>query len=188
MKSGKVLASIVLWLAVFGMGFWLYRIIQGPVEFEKQYDERLSTTVDRLQDIKKAQGFYLLNNDQYANDFDKLINLIKFDSLMIIKTIGDPDDTSVVTTFDTLRIALIDTVKFKGTKNIEDLKYVPFSDNELFELESDIITLQRVKVPVYQVVATRAKYLKGLDAEEVSKKKDLILGSLTQASEQGNWE
>lgn len=188
MKLGKVLASVVLWLAVFGMGFWLYRIIQGPVEFEKEYKERLSSTVDRLQDIKKAQGFYLLNKNEYANDFDKLINLIKFDSLMIIKTIGDPDDTSVVTTFDTLRIALMDTVKFKGTKDLNDLRFVPYSDGEVFDLEADVITLQRVNVPVYQVIATRDKYLKGLNAEEVSKKKDLILGSLTQASEQGNWE
>lgn len=188
MKAGKVIASVVLWLAVLGMGYWLYRIIKDPVEFDREFKKRYADTIERLYDIKRAQSFYLINNGEYANDFDKLINAVKFDSLMVVKTIGDPDDTTVVTTFDTLFIAFSDTIKFKGTPRVEDLKFIPHSDGELFDLEADVITLQRVTVPVYQVTATTAKYLKGLDPEEASRKKDLVLGSLTQASEQGSWE
>jgi hypothetical protein len=188
MKAVKLGVATVLWLAVIGMGFWLYRIIQDPVEFEMEYKKRHADTVNRLNDIRQAQSFYLINHGQYANTFDDLIKAINLDSLMIVKTIGDPDDTTIVTTFDTLMIAFKDTLQFKGTKNLENLKVIPHSEGELFDLEANVITLQRVKVPVYQVVATRDKYLKGLDKELAATKKDLILGSLTQASESGNWE
>jgi hypothetical protein len=188
MKAVKLGAAVILWLAVIGMGFWLYRIIQDPVEFEIEFKRRHADTVARLNDIRRAQSLYLVNHGKYANNWDELINAVKLDSLMIIKTIGDPDDTSVVTTFDTLFIALSDTLNFQGTRNVDNLKVIPHSDGELFDLEADVITLQRVSVPVYQVTAPRSKYLKGLNPELVATKRDLILGSLTQASESGNWE
>lgn len=83
---------------------------------------------------------------------------------------------------------LRDTLKLTGTKIIDSLKVIPFSGGELFDLESDILTQQRVKIPVYEVIALKSKYLKNLNKDLVATKKDLVLGSLSQPSESGSWE
>lgn len=188
MKNLKLLISVVLWLGVIGMGYWLYRVIQEPIEFKAEYEKRRTATINRLIDIREAQGFYLDVNGNYANQWDDLINSIKLDSLMVIKTFGDPDDTTIVTTFDTSFIMLRDTINFVGTRNLDSLKVIPFSGGQLFELESDILTQQRVKIPVYQVQAFKSQYLKGLNKDLVTTKRDLVLGSLSRPSESGSWE
>lgn len=188
MKNVKLILSVVLWVAVLGMGYWLYRVIQEPIEFNAEYNKRHTATINRLNDVRNAQGFYLDVHGNYANQWDDLINSIKLDSLMVIKTFGDPDDTTIVTTFDTSFIMLRDTLKLTGTKIIDSLKVIPFSGGELFDLESDILTQQRVKIPVYEVIALKSKYLKNLNKDLVATKKDLVLGSLSQPSESGSWE
>lgn len=188
MKNLKLILSVVLWVAVIGMGYWLYRVIQEPIEFNKEFSKRHTATVNRLIDIREAQGFYLDVKRHYANQWDDLINTIKMDSLMVVKTFGDPDDTTIVTTFDTSFIMLRDTIKLKGTKVLDSLKVIPFSGGQLFELETDILTQQRVKIPVYQVKAFKSQYLRYLNKDLVGTKKDLVLGSLSQPSESGSWE
>ena len=188
MKNIKLIVSVLLWAAVIGMGYWLYRVIQEPIEFKAEYEKRRSATVNRLIDVRSAQSLYLDANDTYANQWDDLINSIKFDSLMVIKTFGDPDDTTIVTTFDTSFIMLRDTLNLVGTKDLDSLKVIPFSGGEIFELESDILVQQRVKIPVYQVKAFKSQYLKGLNKDLVATKRDLTLGSLSRPSDAGSWE
>lgn len=188
MKNIKLILSVILWVAVIGMGYWLYRVIQEPIEFNTEYNKRYKATINRLSDIREAQGFYLDVKGSYANQWDDLINTVKFDSLMVVKTFGDPDDTTIVTTYDTSFTMLRDTIKLKGTKVLDSIKVIPFSGGEIFELESDILTQQRVKIPVYQVKAFKSQYLKNLNKDLVATKKDLVLGSLSQPSESGSWE
>lgn len=188
MKIGKVLVGVVLWIAVLFLAYKLYDIIQAPVQFEADYNKHFNATTTRMYDIKAAQGYYLKSKKKYAGNFDDLINSIKNDMITEVIINGNPDDTSVVATYDTLKYYIKDELKFEGTNNVDSLRYVPFSGGETFDLESGMLKMQRVDVPVYQIDVPKSKYLKGLNEDYVERKKDLSLGSLTQATEKASWE
>ncbi|MCB9257359.1 MAG: hypothetical protein H6579_09530 [Chitinophagales bacterium] len=188
MKIGKLVVVFALWLAVAGLGYWLYKIIQDPVQFEKDYSLRFEATTNRMEDIRLAQSYYFKATGKYAGDLDALIASIKNDLITEVVVNGNADDTAVVTTYDTLRYYAIDKIVFSGTNNLDSLKYIPYSGGETFDLQADQLKLQRVEVPVYEVVATKAKYLKNLNEEYLDLKDDLVLGSVTMATEKASWE
>lgn len=194
MNSVKLALTVVLWVFVFGMGYWLYKTIEEPVTFEKNLNLRSEATKNRLQDIKVAQEYYKQINRTYASNFDDLISTIRDEKLRIIKTIGDPDDSTVVVTYDTIYIPIMEEItekkRFKGTKDVNQLRYIPLTENLPFDLAMDTIKLQRVELAVFEAKATKAKYLSGLDEKRIANPviEDLSIGSLVSASGKGSWE
>lgn len=194
MKSVKLALTVVLWVFVLGMGYWLYKTIEEPVTFEKNLNLRAEATKNRLQDIKVAQEYYKQINRTYASNFDDLISTIKDEKLRIIKTNGDPDDTTIVVTYDTIYIPIMEEItekkKFKGTKDLNQLRYIPMTENIPFELAMDTIRLQRVELAVFEAKAAKAKYLSGLSEKRIANPviEDLSIGSLESASGKGSWE
>ena len=96
MKLGKVIIAAALWLVVVCLGFWLYKIIQDPVQFEKDYQVRHSSSVERMEDIRTAQSYFLKSKGKYAGNFDELIASMKNDLISEVVIKGNPDDTSIV--------------------------------------------------------------------------------------------
>lgn len=193
MKIAKIGVGLVLWLVVAGLGYYLYTIIQEPVLFKQSYEKNYTATTNRMYDIKTAQAYYLKANGKYAKNLDDLIHSVKNDIITEVVINGNPDDTSQVATYDTLRYTILEDISkkssFKATKNVDSLKYIPFSGGtETFDYKSDVIKQQRVEVPVYEVSALKSKYLKGLKEEYLRDKEDLYLGSITEPTERANWE
>jgi len=194
MKSVNVVITVALWAVVFGLGYYLYKQVEEPVTFESNLVQRSDATKNRLLDIKVAQEYYKQQHRTYASNFDDLINTVKNEKLRIIKTIGDPDDTTAVVTYDTIYVPILqdimDKKKFKGTKTVDELRYIPLTNNLLFEMAMDTIQQQRVELSVFEAKATKVKYLSGLDADRIANPviQDLSIGSLENASGKGSWE
>ena len=98
--------------------------------------------------------------------------------------------------------------------DINKINTIPYSKGESFEMTADTIRKGSILVHVYQVIAYRHQYLKDLDSDPRIKEafigsflfsgmqkqflgpkfdyreniKDLILGSLVEASTDGNWQ
>ena len=189
----KLIIGAVLWIVVMALAYWLFRTVDDPVKFKAAYEIRSKATKTRLYDIKTAQEYYRDAKGTYSGNFDELINTLENDKLMIIKEIGNLDDTTINTTFDTIYLSIKDEIinnnKFKGTDKFSDLKLIPFTTHT-FELAMDTFRQERVKLPVFEVKADKNKYLAGLDEDQIAnpKIKDLILGSLTSASGKANWK
>jgi hypothetical protein len=194
MKSVKIGLTVLLWLVVLGLVYKLYTVVNDPVQFKAALEVRSTATQNRLLDIKVAQEYYREKNNTYATNFDDLINTIKNDKLTIIKTMGDEDDTTVVVTYDTILVPIIDEIiskeRFRGTEDVNQLRYIPLTESKSFSLAMDTITLQRVKLAVFQAKAAKDDYLDGLDKSFIKNPaiEDLSIGSLTSASGKGSWE
>ncbi len=143
--------------------------------------------IKNIEEIKEAQLAYKDLKGHFANDWNKLLNAIKNDSLLEIKITGNPDDSMVVTTYDTFMISMIQKV-FPGGIDLAELPLIPFSEGERFAIAADKIDVNRVKIPVFEVKATQAQYLKGMNEKYIEDSKALILGSLTEGRYTGNWE
>jgi len=194
MKFMKLGMAVLLWLVVIFMGYKLYKIVEEPVTFNKQLKIKSNATKLRLLDIKVAQEYYKELNGNYADNFDKLIDAVKNEELTIIKTNGDPDDSTQVVTYDTIHVPIIEEIeekkKFKGTKDVNQLRYIPLTENQEFNLATSKIKVQRVELNVFEALAEKKKYLEGLQDKFVDNPsiEDLSIGSLNSASGKGSWE
>ena len=181
----------------------------APITFNKNREERFSTVIEKLKDIRDAQVAYRTVNGEFAKDFETLISFIdtgvytitqqKDSSFMRYNRVYRIDmqvDTVVVDTLGT--IAVRDSL-FKGVDSYKTLFSVPFAQNgERFEMKADVVNKQGFDAPVFEASVKKDVVLydqpKDLLArenaynsiEEVNGN-TIRVGSLTDVSTSGNW-
>lgn len=193
-----------------------------PEKYRLIAEERKEVVVEKMKDVRNALIAYKSVKGSYADSFEKLQNFLLNDKMPIVIKTGTVPDT--LTEAQALKKGIIkrDTIlveaskevfKYKPSIDIKTLNLIPFS-NESFTLKADTIVKGNIKVPVFEVTASKEHYLKGIDDDksiksgsflsrllnsflynniekqfQKSKKyNDLIMGSLTEPSTDGNWE
>ena len=78
------------------------------------------------------------------------------------------------------------------------MRYIPFSNGEVFEIEAGEIDRSGIKVSVYEIRAPFDTYLRGLDRqlvinltkakEDIERYPGMKVGSMSEPSTDGNWE
>jgi hypothetical protein len=189
-QGGLLVVAIVL-------GWLIYESVDSKLEFQKMAESRKAVVVERLKDIRTAQLSYKAEKGEYAASFDKLINYIKTDSITYIRATGNVPDTLTelqavemgIVIRDTFKIAVIDTLFAVGYP-VDSLQYVPFSNNETFVLEAGEVEKNKVNVKVFEAFADYKKIFTGMELSNENIKLDdgLRVGSMTDATTNGNWE
>jgi len=172
-----------------------------PVRFHKEVTKRSEAVIQNLKDIRSAQMVYKNINSNYTGSFDTLIDFLKNGEIPVVKMIPDPEDTTFTKTItDTLGyIPVVDSLF--GTRHnfkIAQLRYIPFTENDEFIMAADVIVKGGVSVNVFESKAHYETLLNGLNdqmvinliagKEQIEKYPGLKVGSLTEASTDGNWE
>ena len=198
MKSN--LLKVVLALVIVVLGFLIYRSISTPVRFKGELTARGDVVIDKLKDIRTAEQLYKHINRRYTGDFDTLVQFIRNGKIPVVKIIPDPKDTTFTRTInDTIGfVSIFDSIYAKKPYKIEELSLVPFSEGQKFELMAGSIDKGGVKVSVFQAATPIELYSKGLnnqlvinlkkEMEDKNKFAGLKVGSMTDASTDGNWE
>ena len=88
----KNVLKVVLLIAVAGLAFICYRSVKNPIEFQEVRKEREEVVIKRLVDIKKAQEEYYSQNNQYAPDFETLIEFVKTGRMGVVRKIYELSD------------------------------------------------------------------------------------------------
>ncbi len=185
--------QIALFVVIVALGYWLWETIQTPVRFNKEKDVRAAAVIQNLKDIRSVQQVYRALNDSFVPNIDTLIRFMRYGEIPVVNIIFDPSDTTLTKTInDTLGFVKVADSLFRDRKNFraEDLKYIPYSDGKIFAMESGSIDRGGVKVPVFMAAAKKEYYLKGLDRNLIRNPgvSDLIVGSITEPTTDGNWE
>jgi hypothetical protein len=201
----KLVLKIVLLVVIVVLGYFVVESIMEPVRFNKQKDIRSQMVINKLEDIRSAQIAYRALNGSYMGDWDTLINFIKENEFPIVKVIPDPNDTTnTLVIRDTLGfVPIIDSLyKHREQFNVDQLKYVPipnkYFENEVFKLDAGQIERGGLPVNVFEASVTYNVMLKGLDKQliinlnkkitEMNKFPGLKVGSMEEASTEGNWK
>lgn len=181
----------------------------APITFNKNREERFSSVIEKLKDIRDAQVAYRTVNGEFAKDFESLISFIdtgvytitqqKDSSFMRYNRVYRIDmqvDTVVVDTLGT--VAVKDSL-FKGDSSYKTLFSVPFAQNgERFEMKAEVVNKQGFDAPVFEASVKKDVVLydqpKDLLARENAHNSieevngnTIIVGSLTDVSTSGNW-
>jgi hypothetical protein len=192
----KIAIQALLLVATVVLAYLVYDSVNSRIVFEEKLGYRQAIVVDKLIDIRTAQTEFKAEKKRYAKTFDELLNFVKYDSISLIKAIGTVPDSLTeqqavemgIVSRDTSMMAVIDTV-LKGV-NIDSLKYIPFSDGEVFKIDAAKIEKNKVNVNVFEVSAKYGQFLKGMDTknENIDLDKDLKVGSMEDPTTSGNWE
>ena len=210
MKLKSILINIVLFAVVVFLAIKVIQSIKAPIDFGNEQKMRETQVVQRLKDIRDAEIQYKQAHNKYTSSFDTLINFCSNYEIPIVNMIPDPEDTTFTRTInDTIGyVKVIDSLFGKRNNfNINDLSVVPFSDPATkFEIQDSIIKRGGISVPVFEVKTpyevyldkpgkkftekewqTRVNNLKA-EMEQLDKYAGLKVGSLEEASTDGNWE
>lgn len=199
MKS--TILKIALAIVIFGLGYLLYASIMKPVRFENEVSRRNEQIVNRLKDIRTAQTLYKQFNNKYTSSFDTLISFLKTGQIPVVKMVADPNDTTFTKTInDTVGyINIADSLYGKRPNfKIEDLSVIPFTDGRKFEMSTSKIDKGGVMVSVIEILVPYEYYLYDMPQQDVinlaerqkqiNRYPGIKMGSLTEASTDGNWE
>lgn len=165
----------------------LFQNIRKPILFNQQKKTRYEAVIQRLKEIRSSQLAYKEMKGKFANNFDSLLYNIKNGKQMIVKVIGNPDDTTQKIRRDTLYRPVRDSL-FPPNYVIDSLPFIPFGTGEKFTIDAGEIERGKVKVQVFEVKANNEIILKGLDEKFYDKKVGLQVGSMSDPIYSGNWE
>ena len=193
--------KVILLVIIVILAYLVFESVMGPVRFNQQVEKRSHAVIQNLKDIRTAQMTFKTIHGNYTSSFDTLIDFLKTGEIPVVKIIPDPNDTTYTKTIrDTLGyIPVIDSL-FKDRKNftVNNLKYIPFTENVPFDMDAGIIEKGGVDVNVFEVSSHYKVFLKGLDEqmvvnliaakEQIERFPGLKVGSMVEASTDGNWE
>ena len=176
--------------------YFLYQSISEPIKFMDHKNSRERYVIDRLKDIRKSQEIYREITGSFAGNFDTLINTLKTKPIPVIKILGNPDELKSVkdVKYETVYLSTMDSIN-KLKINLDSLKFVPFGNGKVFEIQAAEIDYQKTKVQVVEVGARYKdfmgaygdkrfkKYAKGFSPDNLLK-----FGDLTSPNITGNWE
>ena len=172
MKKG---IQFILGLAIIGLVYVVANLIYTPISFEQQLEERNAAVTVKLKDIRAAERAFKSKYQYFTGDFDSLINFILTDSLTMERKLVDEDDSVAMAqlkkagkkNIEKFNIAVIDTIfspRKLSKEQVQDLRYMPFTEKKEFILEAAMITTAaNVEIPV---VECRAPYKMYLDTVE----------------------
>lgn len=196
----KRVIQILLAIVIVALAYLVYDSIMKPVRFDQEKDFRTDLVVERLKDIRSAQIVYKSQNKAFAGDFDTLIDFIKNSEIPVVKMVPDPNDTTFSRSIlDTIGfVPVIDSLYKNPSFIAENIRFIPKTDGAEFEMKADFIERSNVQVPVFEVKAPNLVFLNGLDEQMILNLNDkqetnnlypgLKVGSLIEASTDGNWE
>ena len=205
----KRIIQIVLWLVSIGLGYLIYNSVNAPIKFDKIKVERYTEVINRFKDIRESQLAYKTVTGKFANDFNGLIKFIdtakftlveKRDSSFMrmnkVYRIEMPVDTVLI---DTLGFVPIKDSLFGESDRYKNMMNVPAAkEGSKFVMQSNVIDKSGYKVAVFEakvdknlILYDQPDYLVRQERELVSvdgvNGPEIILGSLTDVSTNGNW-
>lgn len=229
-KHMKTTIKILLFVAIAMLAYLCFMSIRTPIQFEKIRAEREKEVVQSLINLRIAQIEYRDQNGFYASNLDTLVNFIKTGKKKVVLKEGILTDAQLASGLtekkavsivqkgnkreiaeaglenfrrDTTVVPLLDALYHNklNLASVDNLKYIPYSDNTEFELDVSleyvssngvIIPLCEIRAPfrAFLMDANRQETLNLIDLQrKLEKFPGLKVGSVTEPNNfAGNWE
>jgi len=205
----KLALQVVLWILSFFFSYKIYDSINGPIKFNQVKNERYADVIDRLKDIRLAQIAHRDVRGEFSSNFDSLVKFIDEGIFTLIEKRDSSymeydknyriDMLREVIVIDTLGFVPVKDSLFKNTMRYKNMEIVPVDGIDAkFSLKADIINKNNYKVRVFEVKVAKNIILYDQDPDMVKQENEtvsvdgvngseIILGSLTDVSTNGNW-
>jgi len=205
----KTIIQIVLWIVCIVLGYFIFRSVNAPIEFNKVRQERFSGVIAKLKDIRNSQEAYKTVNRKYAKDFNSLVKFVDTGSYVItqqrdssfmrfdkVYQIELQKDTVII---DTLGFVKVKDSLFKNDDRYKSMMEVPYAQNgEKFEIAAGFVDKSGYRAPVFEAKVKKDVVLYDQPDDLISKENsynsveevngnEIRVGSMTEVSTNGNW-
>jgi len=206
-KKLKPVLNVVLWAAIFYLGYLTFNSVYEEIEFNQLKEERYKGVIARLINVRDAQVVFKEVNGRYTESYDSLIRFIDTARVPVTQrrdvTVVDEELTrryGGVTTYKT--IVEIDTLRFYSVKDslFRDVDYKNMMYVNVGE-EGAKFDLQAGKlddIPVFEASVNKSVLLFDQNKNLVEKEKQTVsvdgvngekisVGSMNEIKTTGNW-
>ena len=206
----KLGIQVVLWIASIFFAYKIYDSISGPITFNQTKIKRYSKVINVMKDIRTAQIAHKDVKGVYANNFDSLIKFIDEGIFTLLEKRDSSyleydrtyriDMLREVIVTDTLGFVPVKDSLFQTSERYKKMSNLPIEglQDSVFKISSTIINKNGYKVPVFEVKVLKSTLLFDQDQDLVKQENEtvsvdgvngpeIILGSLTNVSTNGNW-
>lgn len=206
----KLGIQAALWVASIFFAYKIYDSVSGPIRFNKVKNQRYAKVINRMKDIRTAQIAHKDVTGVYANNFDSLVKFIdegiftltekRDSSYMEYDRTYRIDMLKEVIVVDTLGYVPVKDSLFKDTDRFRNMAFIPIEgiEDSTFQIKAEVINKNGYKVPVFEVKIAKNVVLFDQDDDFIKQENEtvsvdgvngpeIILGSLTNVSTNGNW-
>ena len=206
----KLGIQAALWIASIFFAYKIYDSISGPIRFNKVKNQRYAKVINRMKDTRTAQIAHKDVTGVYANNFDSLVKFIdegiftltekRDSSYMEYDRTYRIDMLKEVIVVDTLGYVPVKDSLFKDTDRFRNMAFIPIEGikDSTFQIKAEVINKNGYKVPVFEVKISKNVVLFDQDDDFIKQENEtvsvdgvngpeIILGSLTNVSTNGNW-
>lgn len=190
-------------LVVLGLSYWLFRIINQPIEFEKIKAKRYALIQQRLEEIREVEQAYLTEFGSYVDNFDALIAFVdtgkikieerKDSSFMYYNKTYQQEMNKDTIVVRILGYEPVKTKLFTAEYDASQLRYIPLPKGRKAEFEIGAGSIERngLRIPVFEVSAPNTAIFEDLPSDYsifIDRSYKLQVGSLTEPKVSGNWK
>ena len=206
----KLGIQAALWIASIFFAYKIYDSVSGPIRFNKVKNQRYAKVINRMKDIRTAQIAHKDVTGVYANNFDSLVKFIdegiftltekRDSSYMEYDRTYRIDMLKEVIVVDTLGYVSVKDSLFKDTDRFRNMAFIPIEgiEDSTFQIKAEVINKNGYKVPVFEVKIAKNVVLFDQDDDFIKQENEtvsvdgvngpeIILGSLSNVSTNGNW-
>lgn len=206
----KIGIQIVLWVASIFFAYKIYDSINGPIKFNEEKNVRYAKVINRLKDIRTAQIAHRDVKGVFSNNFDSLIKFIDEGQFTLIEKRDSSfleydrtyriDMLREIIVIDTLGTVPVKDSLFKTSLSYKNMAFIPIEgvDDQKFEIAAKVIDKNGYKVPVFEVKVKKNVILFDQNKDLIKQENEtiavdgvngpeIILGSLSNVSTNGNW-
>ncbi len=205
--------SIILWVAILGLGYSLYKSINGPVEFNKVKEARYAKVIENLKDIRSAELAFQEITGNFSGNFDSLVRFIDTAQYAIIerrdtsfadveknKAYGVEGYYKEAIIIDTLGFSSVKDSLFGTTDRYKTMMNIPIdvADGAKFELKAGKYEKNGDFFSVFEAKVAKSVILSDQDKDLLYQEEQLIsvdgingpsvkVGNLEDIDTSGNW-
>jgi hypothetical protein len=205
----KLALQAVLWILAVFFSYKIYDSINDPINFNKTKNERYAVVISKLKKIRKAQIAHKDVKGVYSNNFDSLVKFIDTGIFTLVEKRDSSymeydrtyriDMLREVIVIDTLGYVSVKDSLFNNSESYRNFASVPVGGVDAdFKIDAKIIDKNGYKVPVFEVKVAKDIILHDQDTDLLKIENEtvsvdgvngpeIILGSLTEVSTNGNW-
>ena len=205
----KIVQASLLVASLLGF-YFIYKSIAGPIEFEKESQQRFLEVIAKLKDIRKIEEAYEATHKKYTAKFSDLEDFVD-NGYFYITTQRDTswvdydkhykiDVTKQTVLIDTIQKIPVKDSLFKDNDRYKQLSYVEIEGKKIpITIQTGEVTGgNNVKFSVFEVKIPKEEVLEGLDEDEIQKEirrvgvndvkgEFISIGSLKEVYTSGNW-
>ncbi|MFT6322693.1 MAG: hypothetical protein ACJAWO_000236 [Halieaceae bacterium] len=196
-KSSLGVAAVLILLSSY-LAYQNYHSIDEPIQFMKKKQIRYAAVIQNLKDLRQIELTYKKEHQKFCDNMDTLMDFLANDSVVMVIMDGEVPDSLIGNEAQAIALGIIirDTTLYPAMEmafnteylntrdnkyplDVNNLRYVPFSENVEFNVDAGEITRSSgAKVQVFEIK----------DADPFDNTDVMTGGSLVDPTTSGNWK